>query len=507
MYNVLIVDDEKLIREGLRTIVDWEAYGFRAADAAADAEEALRKLETSDADLIVADIRMPGMDGLQLMEKVTRRPGKHPRFLFLSGYADFDYARTAMRLKADGYMLKPVDEDELVEYLIKLKPILDKERAAAEAGKSAEPILLSLLTGSSRLPSESEWAAAGLLWPGYELILIRPHGDGKNGADTSARLKRKWAETLESDGAGTAFALESCIVLLLREDFRSVTGRHARIHAEIMEACREEGISFTAVTGGSTREIVEIEALYRRARELISARFWLGDDRIYDRVPAMEAQAAEGAESFRTDDFEERLFLSLDIGNAESAAALIRKAGRAMAAEGKPGEDIKAAFAAATGSVIGKLAQSRPELRGRSHAWSAEAFAIHGEPHYRGMMERLTRLAEEIAGSLRGSGNERHIRKMTDLIHRRYQENLKLETLAEALGYNSSYLGKLFKSVTGESFNTYLDKVRIGKAMELLEQGMKVYQVAERVGYSNVDYFHAKFRKYVGTSPTAYRKK
>lgn len=93
-----------------------------------------------------------------------------------------------------------------------------------------------------------------------------------------------------------------------------------------------------------------------------------------------------------------------------------------------------------------------------------------------------------------------------DLIQRNYSENIKLETLASVFNYNSAYLGKMFKNTTGEYFNTYLDKVRISKAKDFLKQGMKVYQVAEKVGYTNVDYFHSKFKKYVGTSPSNYRK-
>jgi two-component system response regulator YesN len=508
MYNVLIVDDEKLIREGMRTIVDWEAYGFRAADTAADAEEALRKLEATPIDLVVADIRMPGMDGLQLMETVTKRPGRPPRFLFLSGYADFDYARAAMRMKADGYILKPVDEDELTEYLVKLKPILDREQASAAEGTPPERLILSLLSGEAAPPSAAEADAAGLRWPGYELILIRTHGGAEPEADPSEKIKRKLAAALEPEGAGVAFAAESRVGLLLREDRHPDPCRHARLHSAIARACGEEGVSFTAVTGGSARSLEEIPSLYRRARELLAARFWLGDDRIYDRMPEFSPRMADDEEEpFRLERFEERLFLTLDIGSAEQAAMLIRDAGRRMTEEGRTAEEIKSAFAATLGSVVGKLAQSRPELRAQSLAWSSEAYAIHDEPRYPGMIERLTRLAEEIAGELGDGGHEQQIRKMTDLIHRHYRENLKLETLAEVLGYNRSYLGKLFKNVTGEYFNTYLDHVRIARAKELLEQGMKVYQVAERVGYANVDYFHAKFRKYVGTSPTAYRKK
>ena len=88
---------------------------------------------------------------------------------------------------------------------------------------------------------------------------------------------------------------------------------------------------------------------------------------------------------------------------------------------------------------------------------------------------------------------------------RHYAENLKLETLAELSNYNSGYLGKMFKNFTGEHFNTYLDQVRLRHAVELLQQGLKVHQVSELVGYANVDYFHAKFKKYKGLSPSSFK--
>jgi two-component system response regulator YesN len=97
------------------------------------------------------------------------------------------------------------------------------------------------------------------------------------------------------------------------------------------------------------------------------------------------------------------------------------------------------------------------------------------------------------------------MKRMVELIESNYYQNLKLESLAEVYDYSSAYLGKLFKDYTGEYFNTYLDRVRINKAKEFLAQGMKVYQVAEKVGFAYVDYFHAKFKKYVGMSPSLYR--
>lgn len=93
-------------------------------------------------------------------------------------------------------------------------------------------------------------------------------------------------------------------------------------------------------------------------------------------------------------------------------------------------------------------------------------------------------------------------------IEHNYQENLKLGTIAELFGYNSSYLGKVFNKTTGKNFNSYVDEIRIENSKKLLmEEQYKVYEIAQMVGYTNVDYFHKKFKKYVGMSPAEYRKK
>ena len=99
---------------------------------------------------------------------------------------------------------------------------------------------------------------------------------------------------------------------------------------------------------------------------------------------------------------------------------------------------------------------------------------------------------------------------LDDILHyitHNYRENLKLESIAPLFGYNSSYLGKIFNKKVGESFNSYIDHVRIDCSKKLLlENSLKVYEIAEQVGYKNVDYFHKKFKKYVGISPAEFRK-
>ncbi len=249
MFNVMVVDDDSNVREGLKLVVPWEEYGFIIAEAACDGEEALQKYKRQSFDLIVVDMRLPKANGLELISSI-RKMDSRVHFLVLSGYADFEYAKRSIDCRVDGYILKPVDEEELIEYLIKIGEALKKER-------------------------QREWL------------------DGE-------------------------------------QDFAVIL---------------EEG------------------------------------------------------------------------------------------------------------------------------------------------------------------SNEILIKKMLAFIEENYSDKLTLEMCAGKFNYGSGYLGRLFKKHMGESFNTYLDRVRIQKAKDLLLRGMKVYQVAELTGYSNVDYFNLKFRKYLGISPSQFRKR
>jgi two-component system response regulator YesN len=127
------------------------------------------------------------------------------------------------------------------------------------------------------------------------------------------------------------------------------------------------------------------------------------------------------------------------------------------------------------------------------------------------LYEIILFFSEQFEIFMKAIGNSSSDGVLNDILHyinHNYRENLKLEVIAPLFGYNSSYLGKIFTKKTGESFNCYLDKVRIEKSCKLLmEDKLKVYEIAEQVGYKNVDYFHKKFKKIVGVSPAEYRKK
>ncbi len=128
MYHVFLADDEPWALMALKNMVCWSDYGFAVSGEAEDGRQALERIERTDPDLIISDIRMPGMDGLALMAAL-RELGRKTQVLLVSGYTDFEYAREAMRLGCAGYLVKPVEEKELIEYLERIRLLLDEKKS------------------------------------------------------------------------------------------------------------------------------------------------------------------------------------------------------------------------------------------------------------------------------------------------------------------------------------------------------------------------------------------
>lgn len=513
MIRVLIVDDEPKLREGLRSLIDWESQGYTVVATAANGFDALEKFAVHHPELVVADIRMPGMDGLELIGELRGR-GSECHVLILSGYADFEYAKQAIQYRIDGYLLKPVDEDEMNNYLVQIRAKIEQEGrfsqwSEEEPARRREALLRDLLAvpEDRREDGQSRQAAEALgLKQSCEVVLIEPYnaGSGREGGaeaglmDAMSLLERRFTQL-----DGHVFAQAPYLGVVLERPLASEADCD-QLYRELSGALHETGIAFSAAAGGEA----PADEAYRSlsgARELLRERFFWQRDKLLSRAfPAMERPAAHGSE-MGLNEGEERLLLAVEAGSVDAVRPMISRISGLLVAEGADETRVREAFVRIVSSVLLRLEPAYPEAR----SYTAEYAAPIGELY---RSRYLSELEEQAAGFLAGlasrlyAGRGNEVRKIIGLMQLRYNENLKLETLAELLNYNSAYLGKLFKTTTGEYFNTYLDKVRIEKAKELLAEGMKVYEVAEKVGYMNPDYFNAKFRKYVGVSPTSFRK-
>ena len=131
MYSIIIVEDEYLVRQGIASLVDYEQFGMQVIAQAENGREAWQKFQENPADILLTDINMPQMNGLELA-KLVRDQAPKCHIVFLTGYDDFDYARTAIKLGADDYLLKPFSKDDVEEMLAKVQTKLDKERKKAQ---------------------------------------------------------------------------------------------------------------------------------------------------------------------------------------------------------------------------------------------------------------------------------------------------------------------------------------------------------------------------------------
>ena len=129
--NLLIIDDEQIVREGLKTIFPWAEYGFTVCGEAKNGEEGVSLIRSLNPDLVLLDIRLPKLDGLEVL-KTVREEGFGGQIIILSGYADFDYAKTAIRLGVCSYLLKPIDEEELLHAVKQAKETLEKEKRESD---------------------------------------------------------------------------------------------------------------------------------------------------------------------------------------------------------------------------------------------------------------------------------------------------------------------------------------------------------------------------------------
>lgn len=483
-YKVLIVDDEYFIREGLKTLIDWQQAGFDIIGEAGDGKQALEMIEKYKPDLCIVDIKMPLMDGLELIEAVTKeRIGT--RFIILSGHGEFEYAKKAMELEVRQYVLKPIDADELYKKIIEEKQIIEKLQYTSVLTK--RNMLKKIVTG--KLDDYSLWNQQyepAFPWRIYQVIAIE---------EKDGQVSEEMVEALEEAFEGCAYGYISgkqMIFLLKDKAYQKVTQGLDNIR-NIVE--QKHDCQLYMAAGGKKTVFIEIEASYNEAAELMFNRFLYEEDTIL----TMDLHQKDKCGQIDTDKYLHSLIHAIRFNDMRTINDMLEEY-LEMQEQGGCSEDaIIANYVHMYVLLMTKLNQETALSR---HIFEGLVVQknlrkLHGFFKY-----QIVQLADQMSLETVCSPVE----KIRHIIDEDYGNELKLEEIAKELGYNSAYLGKQFKSATGTYFNQYLDQVRIEKSKILLkETSKKIYEIAEAVGYSSADYFTMKFKKYEFMSPKRYR--
>ncbi|OKP76218.1 DNA-binding response regulator [Paenibacillus sp. P3E] len=513
MIKVVIVDDEPKLRQGLQTLIAWESLGFTIAATAGNGRDALKIIEDEEPELLIADIRMPVMDGLQLIQHL-RSADHQMQCIILSGYADFEYAKQAIKYGVAGYLVKPVNIAEMTATLKLVRGQIEKERLRRDWNRTQvnnpELCLQKLLN-----PEKNEDPATlrsmirqtGLLWSHYEIVVISPRVSEADRSESLSQLSAGLKQGMEERNMGIVTESSPYIILLLNAPLHG-RQRRDQLYDEIR--CIAGDTRFIAATGGTVTEPEHIYNAYVNARQAVKQAFFSFNDRLLEpglillsspEFPCLNSDADEKV----LDDLIFRLYYSLDAGNKSMVMLLLKEAAALFYRQEQEEKSVRQSFFFLTNAIIHRLAASSRIESKEMESVSRFLNGIYQYDYLLDLLEETHHFLLEFMEDSGPKGKEQEIKQMIDFIQRHYAEDLRLSTLAGLLNYSTPYLGQLFRSKTGEYFNTYLDKVRIQKAKELLAQGMKVYEVAELIGYASVNYFFSKFKKYEGRSPSEYK--
>ena len=526
MYKVFLVDDEIVVREGIRSNFPWEETDFVLAGEAPDGEIALSMLQDVKPDILITDIRMPFMDGLELCRQVSRTmPWVY--IIILSGYDDFAYAREAISLGVIEYLLKPVSGQELRGVLerIALRIQEDKrrqasflayrEQMAASSRILKEKLLTELYGGANyeRVLTSARSMQMNLLANHYLVMMLSPSPDPESEADmiTAQGVLERLAE-----GSGGAahlcrnfFGGGMGFVLLVMGD--NPTDLEERAYGLAQSARydveRSVGVKLLVAIGEEVKSLKDISKSLHNAREILEklragkaendpCRIMGAQDMGREEISLPDMDAAPLAEQLKyatqgdVDAILDKYVAGLGGGAAQSVmmanyffVEIMLAASRMVRdSQGVPQEIIPEAF------------------RAQNSLLTVDEVL----PLCRGMLQKAIAFRDSRGSARYGSV----IRKAQAFIAEHYADsNVTLHDVASHVALSNNHFCTVFSQETGETFTEYLTAVRIGRARELLATtAMRTSDIAYAVGYNDPHYFSYLFKKNTGLSPRDYRK-
>ena len=517
METVFIADDEQNIREGLKCIVDWNELGFSICGEAGNGEDALEGILKNEPSLVLLDIRMPKMYGTDII-RIAREKGYQGKFIILSGYSDFTYAQTAIRYGVEFYLTKPIDEDELLQALVKIKSDLEAARSKSDnltllKHKAKNVILHEIVTGTYDSSdtvtfSQNELEEMHLCADVYQVVIyekfsLNPSDISYNFADL-LKVTNKGNHTFEH------FEEEGNEVILLKGSF--ALSKFQGFLDRYEKASPQEGSpldSLFLAYGRPVNNLDEIYLSYEEASTLCKRRFFCiqGQHTLgYEELPDVKNRILEISNE-KLEEYCNMLTDYLLTFNRKKVAESLFELEEYLY---NVKNDITSVKLFLTELYLRIKEKVNHIYNNTSIPFPTNAESIDKLENCHYLYEMIQYISEQAEMVMNATGNPSRDTVLDDILYyidHNYQNNIKLESIAPLFGYNSAYLGKIFNKTVGESFNSYVDNKRIEHSLELLKENrLKVYEIAEQVGYKNVDYFHKKFKKYVGISPAEYRK-
>jgi len=527
--KVMLVDDEPVILQGLSVLIDWEAEGYEIVQMCANGKDALTYLETHPVDLIIADIKMPVMSGLELLKTIREQKISDAYFIILSGYNDFHYAQSAIRYSCMDYILKPVQKNWLLESL--RNAASDRARSnqhAEDARKMRQAYLAQSLVALIRgkytenqlqFVLENMELTGGLRYVHICMgnIAMLEEMTDQEVADLRERLAENCERFLFLCGGMKEYCIRDITDCEEENEVGFLCCDHMFLdRKETMEEFMEEmlgelsknmEIPVFLLVGKRVESISRISTSYASACTLRHFVRFGTLQKIY--YYEEEIQIPESGAFFLCKDHLDRLLQAIEQNDRSAIYKSVDEFYDEMS---------KAVFSEKMISMntnyllfqLLHLATRQDETVRQDEIMFYMNEHISETELSKGNRAYLRKFACEYAEylvQLRQNVSFGVLAKVEKEICEHYAENLTLRELGQKYYVNSSYLGQIFRKQYGQSFKDYLSNYRVCKAAELLlKTDKKISQIAEEVGYLDTDYFVNKFIERKGCTPSKYRK-
>lgn len=493
MYHVIIVDDDELIRKGLERVIQWEKMGFLVSGTFSNGVEALDFIKGQKVNVILTDIKMPQMSGLDLIDEAKKyRP--EIKAVIISGYGDFELAKQALLLKVEDYLLKPLGEQDVEKVFLKLRKTLDEENNEAEGRdhkRRPEYELMRIL--NSRLQRMSLFDnSCGK--QEYELVLVRMKG--QKGAD---------------DTAESMIACEEMVLQVFKECFccyqagwlvslvppKKLNGFLVHLKRELP---KHKEVFCQVLIGKQVYSIEEAVASYWAVVNLAYEEKKTGVIH-YERVRSIYKREWDEIQKQKNE-----MISNLESGQFQKIEIQIQKINELLAHY-----ESRELYYFYCDIVTKLLRYFDMEEQGVSCMFANRHISDVGMqyPEKQQLQKLFRQDMDEICKALWENSDSMKnllVLKAKTMIENEFaDENLSLASVANRLNISYGYLSTIFTKIVGVSFKTYLADVRMQKARTLLlSRNYRIYEIAELVGYRNPRYFTDVFKKYYHLSPVDY---
>lgn len=537
MYKVLIVDDEPIIRKGLRNIINWKNFGCEVVAEAGDGLDGLELIRKHKPDIIITDIKMPETDGLSMIKQM-KEDVPDSKIIILTGHRDFDYVHEALKLGVTDFLLKPSRIEELTSAISRaVKELKFQNQRSEEFDKLSqlftqnisvlrEKLLYDIIyeINTNRDDIKEKLELFQTRQGDFRMLLVQNDAEESDGSDISQYDRHLYQFGIINtfieifsdkfdvlhvtlDTVGIAF------IVMPREgvedELAETINKKCTYLQEIINNCF--GFTVTIAISSEGSDFTELPQKFGECRAALEHKFYLGNNSIIYH--------SDVNTFFRYDDhsmlekLEKALLEGIKSGNETAVEGRLKDIYSYIRNIDPSQKEFIKNFYWNTITSINNIRLSLMSSEDGRKVEYTELSGLYGLIEKCSNADELHTLLEESARSVVSKVNNYNnksikliLRKAVEYLQTHYHEPITLNEVAEHTFVSTYYISRMFKKEMGKNFVDYLNELRIEKAKELLKDvRYKTYEVAEKVGIPDAHYFSRLFKKYVGMTPTEYR--